>query len=381
MNGRRQPRRARELLRAMPYTQAACACKSFAMRMQRPAPSSCHRHLDYEAVALASSWDGGKPEMRSIANVTATLNAMDAERLQTSWQPMIRKAQRAASGQSCAIPSSKQRVAVLLVGAVRTMLEVSAEYATFFSSLRPLCASVSLFALLNIHSDSTGGWQAGASAPANASRAAIEAAIASWDLDWSKLALYGEPGASREPKGTPNIGDECPMFLSELPPGVTCKRYPWPGRPHNCGRAFVQKQFVYVYTAMAMLRRRELQRGFQFDVVLRLRPDMCPLQLTPFIHFALGRTHCASPLALGALDAIAILPRYMADVYASYWRSGPHCKQEVWAAPCDKDELFNRGLQTYMMRRAGVLYVNIQTVLREGIALRLRRPGRCEAWS
>ena len=171
------------------------------------------------------------------------------------------------------------------------------------------------------------------------------------------------------------------MFLSELPPGVTCKRYPWPGRPHNCGRAFVQKQFVYVYTAMAMLRRRELQRGFQFDVVLRLRPDMCPLQLTPFIHFALGRTHCASPLALGALDAIAILPRYMADVYASYWRSGPHCKQEVWAAPCDKDELFNRGLQTYMMRRAGVLYVNIQTVLREGIALRLRRPGRCEAWS
>ena len=51
------------------------------------------------------------------------------------------------------------------------------------------------------------------------------------------------------------------------------------------------------------------------------------------------------------------------------------------ASPCDKDELFNRGLQTYMMRRAGVLYVNIQTVLREGIALRLRRPGRCEAWS
>ena len=148
-------------------------------------------------------------------------------------------------------------------------------------------------------------------------------------------------------------------------------------RPRVCSEAVCLR----VYGDGDAAAAQALQRDFQFDVVLRLRPDMCPLQLTPFIHFALGRTHCASPLALGALDAIAILPRYMADVYASYWRSGPHCKQEVWAAPCDKDELFNRGLQTYMMRRAGMVYVNIQTVLREGIALRLRRPGRCEAWS
>ena len=118
----------------------------------------------------------------------------------------------------------------------------------------------------------------------------------------------------------------------------------------------VQLQFVRVAAAVALLEAAERREGAGFDVVLRLRPDLCVKRALPLLRFALERTRCDSLVALHALDALLVFPRWAADAYANYWRSAPNCTRPSWALGCGDER---RGLVAWLQREAGLVAFNL----------------------
>ena len=63
-----------------------------------------------------------------------------------------------------------------------------------------------------------------------------------------------------------------------------------------------------------MLARHERRSAeAPYDVVVRLRPDACPMVGRPFFAFALARTSCASLVRFELKDVVAAAPRALVD--------------------------------------------------------------------
>jgi hypothetical protein len=76
-------------------------------------------------------------------------------------------------------------------------------------------------------------------------------------------------------------------------------------------------EIVQVALATEMMRRAEHRFGEYFDVVLRMRPDMCLQGAMRTLSTGLANMWRCSPLSLAWIDAMAIYPRWAADAVAT----------------------------------------------------------------
>lgn len=80
------------------------------------------------------------------------------------------------------------------------------------------------------------------------------------------------------------------------------------------------KQFLKVEAGFNMMKKYELKNNVKFDVVFRIRPDMCAYSIVKFVEFSLN--HVVNTLLVFIVkDTAAILPRWAADAYSSAWRT------------------------------------------------------------
>jgi hypothetical protein len=91
--------------------------------------------------------------------------------------------------------------------------------------------------------------------------------------------------------------------------------------PHHSKITSQAEQFLKVAAAMNMVEKFEATHGTEFDIVLRIRPDMCPSSIVRFLQFSIQHI-VANPLIVFIVkDAVAVLPRWSALAYASAWRT------------------------------------------------------------
>ena len=381
-----------------------CTCRQQALDGRAPAECS-QKYIDSitrqtrqtyaDAITLAQLFDSDakqRPRVASEAALSALLGSLDRERLLANLQPELaeQRARRLAADKGC--PTRRPRVAIVLVGALRTMLTMADEFAAVFAELRQLSSALQLFAVLSWRDEQRppDGWsrnafgqiarkparEGGNRSAAPPSRAAVEATIAKWGMPFELSELDAR---SQEAHST-RLAHACPG-LPIVPPGE-CERFPFPGVPHGCTRVQVQLQFVRVAAATALLEAAERREGHAFDVVIRLRPDLCLKGALPLLRFAVERTRCDSLVALHALDALLVYPRWAADAYANYWRSGPNCTRPSWALGCGMENE-KRALVGWLQREAGLVAFNLHQVTEEvgWTSLALRRPWlACESF-
>ena len=90
--------------------------------------------------------------------------------------------------------------------------------------------------------------------------------------------------------------------------------------------------------ATNMMKRAEAQHGAAtFDVVIRLRPDLCHMRARPFFDYALERLKAGWAMPMFIHDGAAVLPRWAADALAAAWRGSEHCALPAWAGSTSMD--------------------------------------------
>lgn len=278
--------------------------------------------------------------------------AMDA-RLDRFIEPHLAARRRNAS----ATTRSRLRLAVLLPGAVRTMLDAThlAEFAAAFLELQQEATYLRTFAYLSLTwetgclSDSCGRVDERHAARTSAD---VRAAFARWGVGLD-LELHQATGGTLLP---PPISSVC-VRQREMMTHYEAKMRsavragfkmggPATGMPQV-------HQFRKVYAAMRMLVRHEERIGTvrsqhhsiaepalplptacfrgarrsipapaqSFDVILRLRPDLCMGSTRTFLAFAMRRTTATSAVPFFSADGLAVIPRWAADAYAEFWRA------------------------------------------------------------
>ena len=81
-------------------------------------------------------------------------------------------------------------------------------------------------------------------------------------------------------------------------------------------------QYLKASAALAMVTRHEARVGAHFDLVLKIRPDICMHSAAHLLQFAIRRSdELQYPVAFFARDGLAVLPRWMAEAYAEAWRT------------------------------------------------------------
>ena len=192
---------------------------------------------------------------------------------------------------SCA--SEGSRVAVLLVGGVRTLLDPPqlADLRKLISQAKRTYRQVVLFAYLNL----------GAEAYLRSfQRSTVEEALAKLGVPYRLEAHnMSHPLLHPSHRGAHDWGDWLMRDMAQQ-----------------------HMQYAKLAAATAMLRQHEEAHGRRFGTVIKLRPDLCISHPSPFFELALRHVRCASSLALLIHDAAAVYPRWMADAFANVWRLG-----------------------------------------------------------
>lgn len=219
---------------------------------------------------------GGRSH-RPLLNSTAALDAWFARRtahgtaLLATLEPHFLAAyHRHASAPDCA--GARRRVAVLFSGALRTMLHPDSvrDLGEFLRGLRASSAKVHAFAYLNIDDPEGGGLRVadgrdrgcgarGFCSGRNAS-ARLRAAFADWSVPFT-LAEH-RPGHRLL---RPSASSRC-LGPGRVPP-------PRHGRPSRFDSQ--RNQFRKVGAVTSLMTEAEARAGEAFDVVVRLRPDIC----------------------------------------------------------------------------------------------------------
>jgi hypothetical protein len=304
------------------------------------------------------------------------LAAINGARWRRELEPYFAARFRNAS-RRCPLEPIGQHVAVLLVGALRTWVEpaAQAEFAELFSQLRRRYASLSVFAVVNTRQNER-YHSVDAEAPRGHARERGGARMSGRELE----ARLRDLGASSsvvvehnfEHRAYPDAWRACELT---------------PRRALNDGLSPQAWQFVKVDAAARLMRWAEEASGVAFSVVIRLRPDVCVRSASRFLSFALPRTHCSSRFPWVVHDAIAVLPRWATEAYASYWRSSARCDDAAWAAEARGSgggvpvtthtcKMGQGGLQTFMLLAAGVPSVEMNRFWPGGEPL-LRRQAGC----
>lgn len=247
----------------------------------------------------------------------SALSQIDHQLIQSNMEPHFRDSYHiyAESRQHQTCPSSVQ-LAVLVSGHMRTMLEADmvSKYAALLREWNATCGYVEVFAYLDLDTE----WKS-----VNEQRIkalGVQAAFKTW----------GVPFTFRDHHSTAQ--------RSLLPDFEAAGCDPITG-----GHGTQVLQFAKVQAVTEMMKAAEDQRGCTFDVVVRMRPDMCIESLLRFFEFALRRTNRRSLVSFLVYDAVAVLPRWMADAYASAWRSfGPNCNiDSAWRRPEERESICN----------------------------------------
>eukprot|EP00966_Prymnesium_polylepis_P052451 1214661-Prymnesium_polylepis.1 len=71
--------------------------------------------------------------------------------------------------------------------------------------------------------------------------------------------------------------------------------------------------------ATNMMERFEEAQGWQFEVIVRMRPDVCAMDASHFVNVALARTSCASLLTVQQSDVLQVAPRWLARAPSGGW--------------------------------------------------------------
>ena len=236
------------------------------------------------------SWNG-RGEQRELDAIVAA--AHDEPEYLRDLHPHFRSQYRRVRNASCA-SRRPQRTAVLLSGAVRTMLTPAsiAEFSRAFSNLRRL-GGAHLFAYVSLDS-------------------VIE-------------HRGDERHRSRLPKHPPVTLEEVRSVMRSWGLAFALREHQddrsYRLRLGSCRPRALEHQIAKVMMSHAMMLEEEARRGgVQFDRVLRLRPDACMDSAHLWLRYALDHTACASRVVFMADDAFACYPRWAAEAYAAPWR-------------------------------------------------------------
>jgi hypothetical protein len=78
-------------------------------------------------------------------------------------------------------------------------------------------------------------------------------------------------------------------------------------------------QYAKVAATTEMMRRAEQLAGMKFDVVLRVRPDLCLGAAMRTFGTVFAHMHHCSPMLLVWNDGLAIYPRWAGEPFATIW--------------------------------------------------------------
>ena len=234
------------------------------------------------------------------------------------------------------------RVAVLLSGGARTMATSQAkeDFRAFFQWLGAQCTTLHLFAyielrpqwathLRTLRSDAVYGQAASEAAVRGALDAygvPYEAFFHDEDAEWAEVQTNTTAAAGQaQTTATGHAHKAHPWaelvsdFLRERR-GATTRAQVISATKRRIHALGPLQQWLKVAAAARMMARYEQQRGFLFDVVLRMRPDVCALEARPFVSYALQQTNlsCASLVAYLQRDVVAMLPRPLAVRFLAY---------------------------------------------------------------
>jgi len=162
-------------------------------------------------------------------------------------------------------------------------------------------------------------------------RKSVEAAISRWsptggfELQLFDPSRSAESMASPQQSVYPNAALDCD--------GTVLRSLKDEGRSPS-----QMMQFLKVAAAVNMMRRDEAQSGQRFDVLVRLRPDLCAGSVDRFVSLATAYAAAVEArVPFLVYDAAAVVPRWAAGVLGSAWRTfGPQCIPDSrWANPCN----------------------------------------------
>lgn len=340
------------------------------------------------------------PRDGDTADVDQRLAGIDEHTWErTLAEPFFREQRRRAMT-LCRSSAEGPEVAVLVSGAARTMTEplLVQTYAHFFRRLLSKAKEVKLFAFLNIRENENrmrfGSY--GSNQGVVAKRERVQSALQAYGLPYV-LEEFEEPqkGPQGQRPGTTSSSNVYPNITAQ------CRSSGTSGTSGRSRREMSPQQFQFVKVTAAhnMMRRDEEQRGRPFDIVIRLRPDLCMETATRFLAFALRRTTCRSLVTFTVHDAIAVMPRWASDAYVNFWRSGTCDLPDAWNATDDSERSGAKpspfpcqaggGLETFMLMGGGVLSYNLHHVWERDPSIvggqatepKLRRPDACNRFS
>lgn len=274
------------------------ACRRMQLRTGEGGLPCCARNTN---LALVRNHDPLRRNTTpaTTAGLVGRLSSLDVKVAIGSMEPYFRARHRhAASRGNCG-----SRVAVLLPGAVRTMVtpEAEAQFKAFFRILRRRFTYVHVFAWLDTQIDDSNKFQFGV--PQDERE--VWESMSRWGVQYTieQHRARGHPLLRRWEDEDGMVKRECTVPLDKF--GV------------------IAQQFIKVHAATNMMQRFERGAGRHFDIVLRLRPDLClDRAALEFFRVALVRTSCASTAMYLVHDVAAVYPRWAASAYANFWRAG-----------------------------------------------------------
>lgn len=236
----------------------------------------------------------------------------------------------------------RRKIAVLVSGHARTMVEphVVSAYA---AAMKGHNASVEVFAYIDAGQvDSPGCWRAAGTpwgTPYSTCAKHVEEAVKAWSVPFT-LRLHGRrDGATTSSEHLPTDEARC----QKLDVSVTCGRRGGSGSRHhqaarhvrvlvNCSTQFLE-QFTKLEAATVMMEEAERTRGIRFDVVLRVRPDLCIERAAALLRTVLAKAGRCEREVTTWHDVMAVYPRWAARAYASVWRTDQLCEPPApWLA-------------------------------------------------
>lgn len=220
-----------------------------------------------------------------------------------------------AAGEDQAAVAACSKIAILVTGHPRTMLEPSmaVEYREVLGDLGQRHASVEVFAFVDVSSQP---WLQESLRQYHGDDE-HKAAMRDWEplaLDDVRgaLLLWGVPFTLAEHHEGSSAGVDAQGLHPDLE-AAGCPRLGEVGKK-------IGVQYAKVHAAAEMMKRAEVARGEPFDVVVRLRPDMCVRSLIDFFSFALAHTTRTSMTPFLLTDHTAVFPRWATELYAGAWR-------------------------------------------------------------
>ncbi|KAL3911418.1 MAG: hypothetical protein SGPRY_008702 [Prymnesium sp.] len=274
----------------LPFCSRAL-CRSAAMESPTSACPGPLPHLPSVRALLQA----GRGEERALDEALRNATRGPREQLEPHFEQI-----RQAVNAQCTSPAlSSQRVAVLISGAARTMLEPGAvrELGELMLALRRATDITHVFAFLNTQTDERTNCR---TCWANTSEV-LRGLFFKWET-LIEIEEYTPEHSLLQPSAA-----DCSSSFRALPPQL--------------------QQFRKIAAASTMMMRSESRNGWLYTIVLRIRPDLCLASSSEFIWYGLRRAGCQSTdISYVAYDALAVLPRVAAEAYAAVWRLHPGCQ-------------------------------------------------------